>query len=124
LFYTQELKNQVVQRNITGCQYIFRDEITSNQTLDVAVGEHCECSMTSDPINFNKTGVCPLGSQQVMYNYTNSIKVVLENAKSCHTLDRRNLKAHLDCGAGAASSGLYDTWASAVQQEFNMTHWA
>jgi hypothetical protein len=80
--------------------------------------------MTSDPINFNKTGVCPLGSQQVMSNYINSIKVVLENAQSCHTLDRRNLKAHKDCGAGLPSSGFEDIWATAVQQEFNMTHWA
>lgn len=95
-----------------------------NQTSDVAVGEHCECSMTSDPINFNKTGVCPLGSQQVMTNYTDAIKLVLQNAKTCHTLDRRNLKAHQDCGAGSPYSSLRDTWVNAVQLEFNMTHWA
>ena len=83
----------------------------------MTVGDHCECSMTSNPLL--KTGVCPLGSQQVMYDYIDAIRKVMETSLTCHTLDRRDFKAQQDCGTAAS-----DVWANAVKQEFNISYWA
>lgn len=45
-----------------------------------------------------------------------------EGASRCHTLDRRNILAQRDCGAGAKSS-TFKYWVEAAELEFNMTYW-
>ena len=41
----------------------------------------------------------------------------------CHTLDRQNYRAHKEqCGYGNSTDGL-NSWKTAVDAEFNITHW-
>jgi hypothetical protein len=58
-----------------------------------------------------------------MSNSVSSFKqAYLNGAQNCHTMDRRNLKAQKDCGAGRGS-GTVDMWKNAVENQFNMTFW-
>lgn len=58
-----------------------------------------------------------------MSKYVNAILDSFDNgASNCHTLDRRNMLAHRDCGAGAKST-TYKYWKEAAEREFNITYW-
>eukprot|EP00347_Sterkiella_histriomuscorum_P002242 403368927 len=53
----------------------------------------CECALD------NSTGYCPRPGQTETYSYIKYIKIVNENSR-CHTLDRDNMEAQMECGIG------------------------
>jgi hypothetical protein len=66
-------------------------------------------------------GICFLPHGSVMKKYVDSIRYSLKNgAEKCHSLDRRNLKAQLDCGSGSLN---YKAWKELVERDFNFTYW-
>ncbi len=87
------------------------------------VSEHCECTLSNEIAAIETRGICPLPEQSVMTKYVDSLLKVLQNSE-CHTLDRRNLRAQVDCGAGRAGSGYESKWREAVEREFNISNWA
>ena len=59
----------------------------------------CECGL-------NGQGYCPIPtSEDVMNSYTDSFKIVM-SASQCHTNDRYNLLAQIDCGIGEGDTDL------------------
>jgi hypothetical protein len=48
-------------------------------------------------------GYCPLPNKEALSNFTNLESLILGNSTNCHTNDRNNLKAHLECGIGSGT---------------------
>lgn len=105
------------------CRYDFPNISVGSTVRNFNFFDYCQCSLDNGRSAIGQ-GVCALPGQAQYSAYTAAIVAMLQNgASNCHTLDRRNLVAQKDCGAGAESS-TYQYWANAAQLEFNITNWA
>lgn len=81
---------------VDGCKYIFQVP-SGNTTANVSFYDPCECTLSSDfqsSATATPKGICSLPVQSVLYDYTQAIKLMLQNgASDCHTLDRMNMQA-------------------------------
>lgn len=77
----------------------------------------CECAMRQND-NKNDIGYCPIPQQTLIVDYIKKIKKVWYQ-DNCHTLDRENLSAAIDCGVGN-----YDTKLSeAIEARFTFLYY-
>lgn len=75
----------------------------------------CECALDKDD---QTKGHCPLPPQPAFYDYIDAIKEIW-NGDNCHTSDRKNMIAQIDCGVGDNDNRL----SKATQLAFNMTYY-
>eukprot|EP00347_Sterkiella_histriomuscorum_P021376 403334190 len=100
------------------CRYNY---IALNGTIRTLAEDYCECSLQNQ-LNSKYQGVCPFPGQEQVYKYVNASRITMQNT-NCSSLDRYNMYAQNDCGAGGKGGELYDNWALAVEAQFNMTYW-
>lgn len=74
----------------------------------------CQCDMKGA-----LSGFCPIPDQSFMTEYIIA-NVKVWNNDNCHTLDRDNFYAQIDCGIGDND----DTLKTANDYKFNLTYWA
>jgi hypothetical protein len=79
----------------------------------------CDCAMVRDSKTNADVGYCPLPDQSVIETYIDAIKEVWAN-DGCHTLDRENYVAQVDCGAGSWNSII----STAMDAKFQIDYWA
>lgn len=84
---------------ITKCEYRMKNN-------NIAFNLTCDCSMTTDNNNTD-IGFCPLPNRQKMMDYIAAIKLVWYQ-DNCHTLDRENFSAMIECGVGDYDTRLRD----------------
>lgn len=72
----------------------------------------CECGLDSNP------GFCRYPSQDDTLTFIKYIKLVNEN-DHCHTLDRDNMKAQLECGLGDC-----EEFRLATQWKYKFENWS
>ncbi len=95
-----------------GCRYFYKDQLISE--------EACECSMNAT-LNAQGIGYCPYPGQAQFQNYTDSLKIALQESK-CHTNDWDNWLAQRECGVGSSNVTL-PIWNKLADSWFNITYW-
>ena len=73
------------------CQYRMKNG-------DIAFCLTCICAIAKEPIG-EDIGYCPLPDRKLMMQYIYAIKEVWYQ-DNCHTYERENLNAQIDCGCG------------------------
>jgi hypothetical protein len=83
---------------------------------EIAFSLTCECAMASR--DGQDLGYCPLPDRKQMMDYIAAIKRVWYQ-DNCHTYDRENLNAQIDCGCGDYDS----TLPTAVNLRFEVLYY-
>ena len=63
-------------------------------------------------------GYCPLPNRAAMLNFTKYESFIQGNATNCHTFDRNNLKAQVECGIGQGNALQVYTEAKVVKEQW------
>jgi hypothetical protein len=75
--------------------------------------------MLTDSVTGLDLGYCPLPGQDVMESYISAMQEVWYS-DGCHTLDRDNYYAQVDCGAGTWNTVI----ATALDLKMQVDFWA
>ena len=79
----------------------------------------CDCAMMTDSDTGVDLGYCPLPGQDIMESYISAMQEVWYS-DGCHTLDRDNYYAQVDCGAGTWNTVI----ATALDLKMQVDFWA
>lgn len=99
--------NQLVQ-----CKYYQSNSNVSTFQLP------CDCAF-----NTPAKGFCPIPSPQFMNTSSNLMQNAL-NQSQCHTLDRFNLNAQLDCGIPSTNPSDINDFENMIDYQFQQQYWS
>ena len=92
---------------------------TKNEAGTLSFAVPCKCSLSKDPVPGKNEGFCETVIGTVPYEKgLTYLKSMHEKAFKCHTLDRDNIIAQLDCNTEASQ-----TVPAAADQKFAMENW-
>ncbi|CDW78942.1 UNKNOWN [Stylonychia lemnae] len=83
------------------CQYYYVHDEDNDGVQNLGyLRMNCQCSMDGS------VGYCPMPGQSKLIEYISIMKILDTYAVSCHSLDRYNLEAQMECGIGKQYSNI------------------